>query len=422
MSEPSTRVDDAPKDDAPAAEAVTQPAADKSAEAPKAEAEPAAAADESAAPAATEAKPATEETPAAEEEPTAEAEQEPATAAAADESADQDQDQDQDQDEDQDEDEWMDLDPDDPLATPAGAGVAAPTMVHKPTPRPGPVGVIMQFVIFPLAIVLACTMIYFFFKWTFSSRRSYDELLRTVARGWQSERWQAAYELQFRINDRADPLRKTADVAATIAVYEEAKSFDDPRVRANLAIVLGHLGDKRAEDVLIAGLKDEDPNGRLNAVWALGRLESHRAVPALLALLSSEERIGDDERASFYKVIAYVLGEIRDFRAVDALVKLLEHPIDDVRWNAALALARFKDPRALPTLRAMLDRRYLDRQANMRPEYKDAVLLNALRAIRLLQAKELKEPIEALGEDRSFKIRQAAREVLDSFEQEAEDG
>lgn len=293
----------------------------------------------------------------------------------------------------------------------SGPTKASPTSV-------GTGGIIFQFVVFPLSIVLGIVGIFAFFNWAMTDHRGYNDYLHAIDQGWESERWQAAYELQFRITDRGDKLRETADIQETLRVYENSKTFKDQRVRSVLTILLGHLGDIQAEEALVEALSDKTDDTRLNAVFALGRLKSKLAVPSFLSMLANGDSIEESKRDSFYKVIAYSLGEIGDPSAIPALKKLLRHQGQvDVGWNAALALARFGDKSALGTLSAMMSRPNLEGIQTMNAKSRDLTIINALKGARMLKAESLRDEIELLKGDSSFRVRQAALEVLKSFDQ-----
>jgi len=302
-----------------------------------------------------------------------------------------------------------------PLATAEHVPPAAAEETIAPAPASGPGAILMQFIVFPFAIVLVCILTFSFFTWLFKDRKSYDEYLQAIVSGWKTEQWQAAYELQFRITDPRDDLRKTANVPATLSAFELTKRNRDQRIRAQLAIVLGHIGDMSAGPALVEALQDTNQETRLNAIWSLGHLKYRGAVPYLINMVDNEKTTTADTRDSFLKMIAYSLGNIGDESAKDALVKLIgsEAVAADVRWNAALALAKFKDPRAYPTLKGMIDRRSLNQFKKMQPKAKEAVMVNALRALHLLGATELRETLQFLAsDDESYRVRQAALELL----------
>lgn len=337
----------------------------------------------------------------------------------------------------------IDKDLSDPNATPAGAGVMPGKIPPRP-PAAGAGGILFQFVIFPLFIVIIGVLIFAFFRWALADNRSYDEYLQTIASGWETKRWEALYQLQFRLTDKQDPMRKQINVPATIELFERAKTFSDPRVRAQLAVLMGHIEDPAAVPSLIEALQDKHPETRINAIFALGRIRSSDAIGPLITMAHPSANIADDMKASFYKVLAHSLGEIgsvgletdrqgkqkqvkdtlipptasqrRDI--AKALKQLLNNGSDDVRWNAALALARLGDRAGIPTFKAMLDRRNLNRIDKLSDKRKMLIMINAMRAIRLIKATELKAEVQAVSDsDPNLRVRQAAREILQFFEQ-----
>jgi HEAT repeat protein len=296
-----------------------------------------------------------------------------------------------------------------------------------PSEPPKSAPVFYQFVVFPLIIVAVAIALTGFFRWVSSDRRTYDDYLSEIADGWTKKRAEAAYQLEFRLADKDDDLRRQANVPRTIAIFEGAKKDEDPRIRRWLAVVFGHLADPQAVPALLGAVSTEEPDQetRLNATWALGRCRDARAVPALVALL-------DDPFAGERKAACFALGDIGDHSACDPLAKRLAASGEeiDVRWNVALALARLGDERAVPTLLSMLDRRLLEsvvgnrggepmsereRQAAIQ-----SVLVNALRGVLALKAVAALERVNALADgDSDLKVREAAMEVRDQLRAKA---
>jgi len=102
----------------------------------------------------------------------------------------------------------------------------------------------------------------------------------------------------------------------------------------------------------------------------------------------------------------------------------LEDSAADVRWNAAVALARKGNGEGAAVLQQMLDRRYVE-QTVKRDVRQDSdedpvadVLISGLRAAATLKADSLKPAVTALSRaDRSMRVRQAALEALKMMEQ-----
>lgn len=107
------------------------------------------------------------------------------------------------------------------------------------------------------------------------------------------------------------------------------------------AWALGEIAEPKAVPALVAALGDEDVEVSKYATRALVKF-GPAAVPALLGALGS-----DSSRVRRYAVRA--LGEIRDARAVDALLGLRGRVDDDVlMWG----LGRLGDPRGFDVLAA----------------------------------------------------------------------
>jgi hypothetical protein len=131
--------------------------------------------------------------------------------------------------------------------------------------------------------------------------------------------------------------------------------------------------------------RDDDPRVRRYLALSLGEMRDPRAVEPLLRALADTDTqtaiyaawalgtLGDARAASgllplldhedpgLRKIAAYSLGALDAPEAIAPLRGLLHDPVEDVAWNAALSLARHGDSTGLPLLLRMLDRAYLDR-------------------------------------------------------------
>ena len=122
-----------------------------------------------------------------------------------------------------------------------------------------------------------------------------------------------------------------------------------------------------------------------------------------------------DEDAGLRKSALHALGAFATEEARVALGAGLEDAVEDVRWNAAIALARQKDPRAAPILGQMLDREHLANVPGLRPDQAQEALLSAIAAASVLGDASLRPTLEKLREgDPDLKVREAARTALES--------
>lgn len=121
----------------------------------------------------------------------------------------------------------------------------------------------------------------------------------------------------------------------------------DLKVRSEIVFALGHLGDKRAVDLLIEGLEDPDVMIRFQAATALGRIGDGRAFNPVLPLLKDEAEYGR------YGAVR-ALGDLGDINAVPHLIPLLQDTVDFVRASTARSLGELRAAEAVVALKTSL--------------------------------------------------------------------
>ena len=298
--------------------------------------------------------------------------------------------------------------PDSPEATPVGE--AAPDEERQSTPF-----LVLQFFIFPMAIVAVCVTVFVVFGLIAAEGRGAREYLDEIRTGGANRRWQAAFELSRLIQSGSDPaLRDPLFVAQAVSLFEDAER-DDPKVRRYLALALGRIGDPRAVPVLReAATASGDAETRIFATWALGSIADPTALEDLLELAGAAD-------VGLRKTAVHALGSFAAEAEVrEALAAALRDPAPDVRWNAAVALGRAGDARAIPVLRRMLDRDQLGAVPEITPPQVESAMLQAVAAAAVLGSSELREDLERLrANDPSLKVREAARVALGSLPEPA---
>ena len=289
---------------------------------------------------------------------------------------------------------------------------------HEPAPEAEPSArqrtpfLVLQFFIFPMAIVAICVLVFVLFGLVASEGRTARDYLNEVKTGSANRRWQAAFELSKVLQAGKDPaLRDPSFIAEVARVFDESAG-DDPRVRRYLAVALGRLGDKSAVPILLKALEEPaagaslDPDTRLYVVWALGVIGDSQALPRLVALAANAD-------PGLRKTAVYALGAFASDEARAVLVKALGDAVEDVRWNAALALARGGDAKAAPILLQMMDRGHLAQVAELTEPQREEAMLEAIKMAAKVSDPSIRQALEGLRDsDPILKVRDAARSAL----------
>lgn len=271
----------------------------------------------------------------------------------------------------------------------------------------------VQFFLIPLIVVGIAITVYVGLRSLLTNDRTATEYLTEVRNGSSDRRWPAAYELSRMM---ADP-KVRADRAlgpALVKAFEAAQN-DDPRVRRYLALAIGRMDPPLpAEAVmdLTKTLDATDGETRISAIWALGSSGDSSVVPTLVPLYDSPDQ-------GIRKMVVYALGALPGDAQIPTLRAALQDQQPDVRWNAAVALARKGRHEGVSVLRQMLDRQYVEQTVKRdvrQDEDQDPiadVMIGGLRAAAMLKDDALKPSVTTLSqEDRSMRVRQAALEAL----------
>lgn len=276
----------------------------------------------------------------------------------------------------------------------------------------------VQFFLIPLAVVAITVAVYLGFRSLVADARSPQDYLMEIQRGGSDRRWPAAYELSRLM---ADPKVRADKTLGPALVKAFQQSGGDPQVRRYLALALGRLDPPLPADAvanLTHALDDPDGETRISVIWALGSSGDPAVVPQLIPLYTAP-----DADAGIRKMVVYALGALPGDAQIVTLRTALHDAVPDVRWNAALALARHGNHDGVPVLRQMLDRQHVEQtvKRDVR-QYEDQdpvadVMISGLRAAAALKEESLRPAVTTLSEsDRSMKVRQAAIEALKVIE------
>ena len=294
------------------------------------------------------------------------------------------------------------------------------------------VSLLGQFFLIPLLIAVVGVAIFVGIRMMTADEKDPILLVREIRLQHGSTRWQLAYDLNSRLvrdpQARQDP-RLVPEIMRVFSEIEP-RDEDDARTRTYLILVLGTLRNPAAMPVLMPAMHDRDGTCQVAAIQAVGGIADPAALPDLLQLAASDD-------PGLRKAAVFALGlynprrraseklpEIKPAQEAEVLaaIRTAHHDrVEDVRWNAALALARFRDAEAASTLKEMLDRGHLAQVSAtagsaMTEEMTVDVMVNAMKgALELGDASFRPLLDEIAARDRSMDVRQAARTALQAL-------
>lgn len=331
-----------------------------------------------------------------------------------------------------------------PPGAPGESGEApsyrVPGVETEAAPSGGAIPGLLRFFVVPLALVGASVGIFAALGSVVGRPPATPEdLVEQITAGGTNSRWQAAQELSNRVYRKDVDLSRNDGLARTLAEsFRKARAAgDDPRVIALLASLLGRGPSEVGRPVLEQALADGNPDVRVYVLAALGELGDPASLDAMLPALQDPD---PGVRAMAAYAIPAVPGKSGSAAPAEvraALVRSLEDPATDVRWNAALGLSRLGSPEGADVVWSLLHRDYV--RPNLRqgagggpgllsatgadPETaaqaEERVVLNALSAAYLLKDRSMIEGVKALAAtDPSPSVRDWALRAKDRLEGE----
>ena len=192
-----------------------------------------------------------------------------------------------------------------------------------------------------------------------------------------------------------------------VSIYQHA-IHDDPMVRMYMALAMGRTGQQEYGPILLDGLNDEDKGSRLAAIKALGLLVYVPAVPEIQEFTG--EKYSSEERLA----ATIALGSMGDKSIIPILQKLLEDEEPNIRWDAAIALAKLEDTSGIQVIVNLLDRSYFDHFTEVDEDEEVQAILVAIQISSQYPSEQFVTNLLKLATlDRNMQIRDLAIKTLD---------
>ena len=265
-----------------------------------------------------------------------------------------------------------------------------------------------SFFLIPFMIAIFGAVFFLLFKFITYETNDAAELLNQVKIGSATKRWQSAYELSKVLNNPETIPEDISFKNQMISAYKHSIN-DDPLVRAYLAIAMGATRDIFYGNQLIVGLNDENRESRLAAIQAVGMVGENSAIKKLEKIATRSDY--QDERLA----ATMSLGFIGDTNSIPTLNKLLNDHEPNIRWDAAIALAKMGEKSSLPIIENLMDRDYLMTFPELDYKEINKVIMIAIETSSLLADSKFEPKLTKLAKsDENLKIRDAAIKTLKS--------
>ena len=263
-----------------------------------------------------------------------------------------------------------------------------------------------SFFVIPFIIVVFGVLFFFMFQILVDESDSANDYLDQIKVGSATKRWQSAFELG-KILSNPD-LRPDSESFKNEMIETYKKSINDNYlVRTYLALAMGRTNDVFYGDALMLGIDDLNPNSRSAAINALGMIQYKPAIDKIKKLLNSNQSSEDRLTA----VIA--LGMIGEKTVIPDLKKLLNDEEPNIRWDAAVALAKLDDASGMMEILNLLDRSYFDKYKNIDEwEIVQAMMVAIKMTENLIDDKFISKLKYIALNDINMKMRDSAIKIL----------
>ena len=272
-----------------------------------------------------------------------------------------------------------------------------------------------SFFLIPFMIAIFGALFFFMFQFLTYEKSTPIDLLDNIQSGSSTKRWQSAFELSNML-DRSEVANREIFNNKLIYLYDKSK-YDDPRVRTYLALAMGKTNDSYFGSYLLEGLKnDDDLTNRIAAIKSLGMLKYDKSCSVLESIINNSQF--DSEKLA--AIIS--LGVIGNKKYKKVLIKMLDYEEPNIRWDAAIALAKMNDDSGLSIIVNLLDRDYYalfpsksdGRGVNV-DEIDNSIYI-AIAVTQQLIDNRFKEKLIYLSEnDKNIKIREFALKTLNDY-------
>ncbi len=233
--------------------------------------------------------------------------------------------------------------------------------------------------------------------------------LNQIKIGSASKRWQSAYELS-KILSTDNQIVNEKQFKFNLSSAYEKSIHDDNKVRTYLALAMGKTGDEFYGPSLSQGIKDDVMDSRLAAIKSLGLIGYRAADSKLIEIINNSN--SNEERLA----ATISLGQIGSKESKQILKILLDDKEPNIRWDAAVALAKMGDDSGSEIIELLLTRNYYHNFQEVDSWEQEQAILVAINVSTNISNSTINKNLEVLAKtDKSMKVRDAALQAITKY-------
>ncbi len=263
-----------------------------------------------------------------------------------------------------------------------------------------------SFFLIPLMITIFGVLFFFLFKMLTYEKQDPYHLLNNINSGSLTKRWQSAYELSNLMSDTSKIPDDLMFLNQMISMYKKS-IHDDPRVRTYMALAMGQTGNEYFCEELINGLEDNNLENKIASIKSLGLIKCEDSIEIINKIITSNE----NDQIRLAAIISS--GIILNQSSLMPLKNILNDEEANLRWDAAISLAKLGDDSGYNIIKKLLDRKYYINFPEVDQNEIDKSILTILALISELEDDEFEKELENLANnEKNIKIREFAMKIL----------
>ena len=268
--------------------------------------------------------------------------------------------------------------------------------------------IVHSFFVVPFLIAAFGVLIFFMWRLLTYEPKGAEEYLADVKIGSATKRWQSAFELSRLLANPDMPQISDRFVSEMHSAYEYALRDPDTRVRQYLIRAMGQTANPSFVVTIQNALNEYNEDVVADAIYSLSYYNEIENVKLIVQQT-------DHPSALVRNRAAIALGAMSPDDSFTGLRSLLSDPEPNVRWNAAVSLAKHGDPSGRTVLLNLLDRSYLARFEGVDRYEREQAMMVAIQAAAMLDDSEIDEVLRVLSDtDENLKLRDLAKKALKS--------